>query len=233
MKEALRVLLSVPEVHSRCLRATWRGVDPAPLLEAVSSQSSTTMTPSDLSDLSQRKTLLNRLRPDCGHRSPTPSFSIPGHRVLNSADPGAYFQPDDTKNNLPARALWVSGTQRSPTSQSYLAHSLLPTSKMDPATAALQSCANVENINITALAKGHGVPMTTVWHRHHGRATGRDRGAKQQYLTPSEEKALTNFLLQWSDYGNPVRIKFLRSLAFSIARQRSPANEAIKPPGRN
>jgi hypothetical protein len=104
---------------------------------------------------------------------------------------------------------------------------------MDPATAALESCANSERINITALAKDRGVPMTTLWHRHHGRPTGRDRGAKQQYLTPSEEKALINFLLQWSTHGDPVRIKFLPSLAFSIARQRSPKNIAIKPPGRN
>lgn len=36
-----------------------------------------------------------------------------------------------------------------------------------------------------------------------------------------------------SDLGNPVRIKFLPSLAFSIARQRSTTNKAIKPPGKN
>jgi hypothetical protein len=103
---------------------------------------------------------------------------------------------------------------------------------MDPATAALQSCANSTEVNITAVAKDHGVPMTTVWHRHHGRASARDRASTQQYLNPSEEKALANFLLQWSANGNPVRIKFLPSLAFSIARQRS-TNKAIKRPGRN
>jgi hypothetical protein len=32
---------------------------------------------------------------------------------------------------------------------------------MDPATAALQSCDGSGEINITALAKDHGVPMTT------------------------------------------------------------------------
>lgn len=55
----------------------------------------------------------------------------------------------------------------------------------------------------------------------------------QQYLTPSEEKALSKFLLQMSNHGSPVRIKFLLSLAFSIACQRSTAHRAIKPPGRN
>jgi hypothetical protein len=36
-----------------------------------------------------------------------------------------------------------------------------------------------------------------------------------------------------SDFGNLVRIKFLPLLAFSIARQRSTTNKAIKPPGKN
>ena len=35
-----------------------------------------------------------------------------------------------------------------------------------------------------------------------------------------------------ADLGNPVRIKFLPTLAFSIARQRS-MNKATKPPGKN
>jgi hypothetical protein len=34
-----------------------------------------------------------------------------------------------------------------------------------------------------------------------------------------------------ADFGNPVRIKYLSALAFSIARQRS--NKATKPPGKN
>jgi hypothetical protein len=104
---------------------------------------------------------------------------------------------------------------------------------MNPATAALQSCGGFEEINITALAKDHGVPMTTLWHRNRGRATVRERAATQQYLTPSEEKALSKFLLQMSNHGSPVRIKFLPSLAFSIARQRSSVHKALKPPGRN
>jgi hypothetical protein len=36
-----------------------------------------------------------------------------------------------------------------------------------------------------------------------------------------------------SDFGNPVRIKFLPSLAFSIARQRSTTIKATNPPGMN
>jgi hypothetical protein len=59
--------------------------------------------------------------------------------------------------------------------------------------------------------------------------------SKQLYLfprDPSEEKALEKYLKLMADLGNPVRIKFLPALAFSIARQRS-TNKATKPPGKN
>jgi len=104
---------------------------------------------------------------------------------------------------------------------------------MDAAITALRSCGVADKINISALAKDHGVPMTTLWHRHHGRAARKDCAGKQQYLTPSEEKALSRFLLHMSNHGSPVRIKFLPSLAFTIARQRSTTNIPKKPPGRN
>lgn len=40
-------------------------------------------------------------------------------------------------------------------------------------------------------------------------------------------------LKSMSNLGNPMRIKFVPSLAFSIARQRSTTNKAIKPLGKN
>jgi hypothetical protein len=60
-----------------------------------------------------------------------------------------------------------------------------------------------------------------------------EKAESQQYLTPSEEKALETFLKLMSDFGNPVQIKFLPSLAFSIVRQCSTTNKAIKPLGKN
>lgn len=48
-----------------------------------------------------------------------------------------------------------------------------------------------------------------------------------------EEKALVKFLLLMSSLGQLVRIKYLGSLAFSIARQRSTKNIAIKCPSKN
>jgi hypothetical protein len=41
------------------------------------------------------------------------------------------------------------------------------------------------------------------------------------------------FLKEMSDFGNSIRIKFLPSPTFSIARQRSTTNRAIKPPSKN
>jgi hypothetical protein len=75
--------------------------------------------------------------------------------------------------------------------------------------------------------------LSTLHHRAHGRRSKEQKAQSQQYLTPSEEKALEKFLKLMSDLGNPVRIKVLPSLAFRIARQRSMTNKAIKPPGKN
>jgi len=53
----------------------------------------------------------------------------------------------------------------------------------------------------------------------------------QPYLTVEEEKAVRAFLLLISSCGQPVRVKSIPMLAFSIARRRSPTLRPIKPPG--
>jgi len=84
-----------------------------------------------------------------------------------------------------------------------------------------------------ARSKRSGVPLSTLYHRAHGRCSKEQKAESQQYLTASEEKALETFLKLMSDFRNPVRIKFLPSLAFSIARQRSTTNKVIKAPSKN
>src|SRR5450432_1734110 len=84
-----------------------------------------------------------------------------------------------------------------------------------------------------ATSKRSGVPLTTLYHRDHGRPSKEKKAQGQQYLTPSEEKALEKYLELIADLGNPVRIKYLPSLAFNIARQRSATNKATKPPNKN
>ena len=84
-----------------------------------------------------------------------------------------------------------------------------------------------------ALAEHGEVALSTLHHRARGRRSREEKDQSQQYLTPSEEKAVMKFLLQMSDLGQPVRIKFISSLAFSVARQRSTTNKPFKPPGKN
>jgi hypothetical protein len=91
-----------------------------------------------------------------------------------------------------------------------------------------------ESPTYNAISKHSNVPRTTLDHRDRGRPSREEKGQAQQYLTPSEEDALEKYLKLMADLGNPVRIKFLISLAFIIARQRSTTNnEEIKPPGKN
>ncbi|KAF2789313.1 hypothetical protein K505DRAFT_284585, partial [Melanomma pulvis-pyrius CBS 109.77] len=55
----------------------------------------------------------------------------------------------------------------------------------------------------------------------------------QQHLRDYEEKALLNFLLQLSDLGQPVQIKFIPNLAFCLARHRIESKRPSKPPSKN
>jgi hypothetical protein len=79
------------------------------------------------------------------------------------------------------------------------------------------------------------VPLPTLYYRAHIRPSKEEKAQRQQYLTIEEEKSLVSFLLLMSDLGQPVRIKYIPSLAFSVARQRSnvTTDNPIKPPGKN
>jgi hypothetical protein len=84
-----------------------------------------------------------------------------------------------------------------------------------------------------AISKLKNVPLSTLHHRAQGRRSREEKAKSQQYLTPSEESALEKYLKLIANLGNPVRIKYIPSLAFCIARQRSRTDKAIKPPGKN
>jgi hypothetical protein len=84
-----------------------------------------------------------------------------------------------------------------------------------------------------AVSEKSSVPRSTLHRRKHGGASIEVKAQSQQYLTPDEEKAMVKFLLLMSSFGHPVRIKYIPSLAFSIARRRSTAIKSIKPPGKN
>jgi hypothetical protein len=80
------------------------------------------------------------------------------------------------------------------------------------------------------------LPRTTKWYRDHGRCTRRAKAAKEQYLTPNEEKALAAYVLRMSKYGFPLPVKVLRSLAPVIRQRRIRGTSAagvVQPPGKN
>jgi hypothetical protein len=104
---------------------------------------------------------------------------------------------------------------------------------MDPASQALAQRLP-DGVRDTSAARSEygNVPVSTLIHRRLGRRSRAEQAQRQQYLTREEEKALVKFLLLMSSLGQPVRVKYLCSLAFSIARQRS-TNESVKRPGKN
>jgi hypothetical protein len=55
----------------------------------------------------------------------------------------------------------------------------------------------------------------------------------QQYLKLYEEDVLVKYLLQMFDLGQPIRIKFIPSLAFSVTRHQPATDRPLKPPSRN
>src|SRR5436190_12744035 len=75
-----------------------------------------------------------------------------------------------------------------------------------------------------ARADRSGVPHTTLYARDHGRPSIKQKAENQQYLAPWEENAVVKYLLQMSDLGQPVRIKYIPQIAFSITRQRPPTD---------
>lgn len=84
-----------------------------------------------------------------------------------------------------------------------------------------------------AIADHSDVARSTLHARARGRPSLEAKAQSQQYLTPFEEKAMVNFIIQLSDLGTPVRIKYVPSIAFSVARGRPEGKRPLKPPGKN
>jgi hypothetical protein len=84
-----------------------------------------------------------------------------------------------------------------------------------------------------ALADHGNVPHSILHHRARGRRSMEEKARSQQYLTPWEEDVLIKYLLQMSNLGQPVRMKFIPSIAFRVTRHRPTTDRPLKPPGRN
>lgn len=55
----------------------------------------------------------------------------------------------------------------------------------------------------------------------------------QQYLKQYEEEVIVKYLLQMSDLGYPIQMKFIPSLAYSVTRDRPTTKRPLKAPGQN
>lgn len=84
-----------------------------------------------------------------------------------------------------------------------------------------------------ALADHRGVPRSTFYHRAQGRRSLKEKATSQQYFTSYEKRAFVQFLLQRSDFEQPIQIIFIPSLAFSLSQQRPLSNKPLNPPDRN
>jgi hypothetical protein len=88
-------------------------------------------------------------------------------------------------------------------------------------------------------SRSTGIPASTLWRRAHNKPSIAEKAANQQYLTPPEEQALVEYVLRLADNGYPLPVKFLRSLAQTIVRQRSSIFQItdpdldVRPPGKN
>jgi hypothetical protein len=69
-----------------------------------------------------------------------------------------------------------------------------------------------------ALADHSNVPRSTLHYRARERRSKEEKAQDQRYLKPYEEDVVVQFLVQMSDLGQPIRIKFVPSIAFSVTR---------------
>lgn len=105
---------------------------------------------------------------------------------------------------------------------------------MDDASQALiDNDVSSEKRSFRAQSRRSNVPHSTLHHRARGRPSLVQKAQSQQYLTPWEEKALVKFLVQQDALGRPVRIKYISSIAFNLARRRTTSERPLKPPGKN
>jgi hypothetical protein len=84
-----------------------------------------------------------------------------------------------------------------------------------------------------ALADHSNVPHSTLHYRARGRRSREEKVQGQQYLKPYEEDVVVKYLLQMSDLGQSIRMKFIPFIAFKVTRYRPTADRPLKPPGRN
>jgi hypothetical protein len=108
------------------------------------------------------------------------------------------------------------------------------TATMEPASQVLAQTAPIDVPTdwATLVETEEEIPYHTRYYRKRGRPSMKEKAQSQQYLTPSEEKALVAFILRMSAVGTPIRIKYIPALAFCIASRRA-TKRPSEPPKKN
>jgi hypothetical protein len=102
------------------------------------------------------------------------------------------------------------------------------TKAMEPAEAVLVGTSSSPNFKTYAeRSKLTAVPISTLWHHEHGRLSRKDAAAKRQYLTPSEEKTVVDYIQGAAEGDHPVLVMSVGQLAWTIARRRSSTFEIL------
>jgi hypothetical protein len=70
-----------------------------------------------------------------------------------------------------------------------------------------------------ALADHSDVSHATLHRRSHGGRSCEQESQDQQYLIPREKEALVEFIPQIANFGSPIRIKFIPTLAYRLTLQ--------------
>jgi hypothetical protein len=84
-----------------------------------------------------------------------------------------------------------------------------------------------------ALADHSNVPRCTLHDCAQGQRPIEGKAQSQQYSTSYEQKAMIDFILQMSALGTLIRIKYMSSIAFTVARGRPEHDRPQKSPGKN
>jgi hypothetical protein len=100
---------------------------------------------------------------------------------------------------------------------SLVSHSNTTIVEMDAASKALAEAPPDDDRTWAARADSSGIALTMLYNRHRGRPSKEEVAQRQQYLTVEEERALVAFLLLMCSFRQPVCIKYILTLAFSIA----------------
>lgn len=139
-----------------------------------------------------------------------------------------------SRNDHQRGYFWTADWCLSPPAVLSYQYTTTTTINMDRASKVLAEARNSDTPRTwAALSERGGVPLHTLYYRARGRPSREEKAQRQQYLTVEEEKALVTFLLLMSSLRQPIQIKYIPSLAFSIARRWSTPNKPIKPPGKN